>query len=337
MKINLYMLTAERDNLKNIMRSFQEGILKYYSTSLINKDLTHDNYQDCIKELKKKHKVEVNCVYNEKYRDCDIAIQFGGVKDRNTVHHNLKRDIKEKAEKIVILETPILGRKINNSHDYNYYRLAVDGFLFNEGVFNYHTSNKDNTRWNKLKSELGYKEFTGWKSNPNGNILLLTQLPGDSSLRHNDTFEWIKNTVSEIRNHTDRKIVIRLHPAMSNKGRHEFAGNLNEFIFSNPSNIEWSIGERSLQQDLNDAKVTVSYTSGSAIDAVLHGVPSIAIDEGSFIWPISSHKLTEIENPFLADLKTVNQWLWNISYNQWGVGELESEAAWKYVLETIKE
>lgn len=326
MRINIFMLSAENDNLKNVLRKVHRGIISYYAEELLSVQLNDNNYMQTQRMLKTKD-IWVGHVYAEKFKDCDVAIQFGSAKARDSLHHIVKTDIKEKAENILYIETPLLGRTINNKHDYNYYRIGFNGFLNGDAEFNNESSSPD--RWNHLKTAFGYKDFTEWKDHTQGAILLLAQLPGDASLRSQDMAEWITETIKKIREQTGRKIIVRLHPAMSAKGRSALIGELYETILSNMVNVEFSNNEK-LVQDLDRSGICISYTSGSSIDAVLHGVPCIACDEGNFVYPISSKDVADIDNPYLADKATVMQWLYDLSYCQWSLTEIQNGTAWKH-------
>lgn len=326
MRINIFMLSAENDNLKNVLRKMHRGILSYYSKELLSTKLNDANYVHTQRLLKTKD-IWVGHVYAEKFKDCNVAIQFGSAKARDSLHHVVKTDIKEKAENILYIETPLLGRTINNKHDYNYYRIGLNGFLNGDADFNNDSSPPD--RWNELKNTFGYKDFTEWKDHTSGAILLLAQLPGDASLRSQSMAEWIQETICKIRQQSDRKIIVRLHPAMSAKGKAALIGDMYEAILDNMNNVEFS-NNGTLVQDLNRSGICISYTSGSSIDAVLHGVPCIACDEGNFVYPISSKDVDDFTNPYLADKDTVMQWLYDLSYCQWSLAEIQDGTAWKH-------
>ena len=87
-----------------------------------------------------------------------------------------------------------------------------------------------------------------------------------------------------------------------------------------------------IQEDLNDCWCTVTYTSGSAVDSVLHGVPNIALGTGNMARPVSGHSLSEIENPYKGD-KT--DWLNKIAHCQWSIKEFESGECWQHVRKSL--
>jgi len=76
----------------------------------------------------------------------------------------------------------------------------------------------------------------------------------------------------------------------------------------------------------------VSYTSGSAVDAVLAGVPNISCDPGNMTWPISSHSLNMIEIPYTGPTQ---QWEQQISHCQFNVEELRNGVCWNHIKQTL--
>lgn len=327
MRVNIFMMSAFNDAQRSVLRAFKDGVLAFYSHELLGKALTNESYIE-IERLLKREDIWVDSLYANKFKECNFAIQFGSVKAREALHHIIKQDIKDKAENIIFLETPLIGRTINSKDQHEFFRIGLNGFLNGEGYFN--NKNCPPDRWIRFKDLYGYKDFNGWKDHRQGAILLLVQLPGDASLRGQDMAEWVTETVLKIREQTDREIIIRLHPAMGDKGKTAFIGELSSLILSNVKNITWSNKVTSLENDFKKSGICISYTSGSAIDAVMNGVPCITTDEGNFVWPIASRSVDDLNDPYLADKETVQQWLYDLSYCQWNVEEIKNGTVWKH-------
>ena len=73
----------------------------------------------------------------------------------------------------------------------------------------------------------------------------------------------------------------------------------------------------------------MSYTSGSSIDSILAGIPVIPCSEYNFLWPISSHSLTDIENPKCGERE---QLLYDLAYAQWSVEEIRQGKPWHHLI-----
>lgn len=327
MKITVSITSGANNTERNILRSFYDGLEKY----LFKRYEVFDH-----RPLKKYHGYDLRLSYEPEIQKCDIGVQFGTVKDRTNEHHITRQSVRKHSKVVVYIETPLLGRKIVKQSDHDYYRIGVDGFLNNDGIF-YSESNLDLDRLAKIRQHVDVPEFPGWKDHSKGYILILCQLPGDASLRGQKHSEWLIDTVTGLRKLTDRPIVVRLHPSMSDKGRAEFFGELHPLILDNLPKITWKYGFDPLSEELEGAGVCVSYTSGSSIDAVLQGVPVIAMDEGNLAYPISSHRLTKIHNPMLALKDDIDAWLNKLANSQWSDEEILDGTAMEKVFPIIEQ
>ena len=81
----------------------------------------------------------------------------------------------------------------------------------------------------------------------------------------------------------------------------------------------------------------LTYSSGSAIDSIIYGIPTITIDEGNFAYPICSKTIDSIEDPILADKGTVMQWMSNLAYCQWNRKEMANGKAFNHLFKVLKE
>lgn len=312
MKIIVSITSGSNNTERNILRAFYDGLEKY----LFDRCEVFDH-----RPLKKYHGYDLRLNYDPEIEKCEVGIQFGTVKDRSNEHHITRQSVRKHSRVVVYIETPLLGRKIVKQSNHDYYRIGVNGFLNNDGIF-YDEGNIDQERINKIRNDVEVPEFPGWKDHTKGYILILCQLPGDASLRGQKHSEWLVDTVISLRRITQRPIVIRLHPSMSDKGRAEFFGDLHPLILENVPDIIWKYGMDPLSEDLARAGVCVSYTSGSSIDSVLQGVPVIAMDEGNLAYPISSHRLTHINKPKLASKDAIDSWLNKLANSQWTEEEM---------------
>jgi len=329
MKVLVSIASGSNNTERNILRSFYDGIEKYFLQSFKT---------DSMKVLKKEHSIDLRLSYDPEIEKCDVAVQFGTVKDRSAEHHVTKQSIKRNSKVQVYVETPLLGRLINKKNDYSFYRVGVNGFLYNDGIF-YQEETLDKNRLQTLKSSgLHIKDFTGWKNHNHGGILLLLQLPGDASLRGQRLSEWFIETVDSIRKISTREIIVRFHPAMSDKGRAEFFSEISDLFFKNYSNITWSNGiDFSLDQDFERSGVCVSYTSGSCIDAILFGLPVIAMDEGNLAYPISSRRIEDLLNPKMVSSKEIQSWATFLANSQWNEQEMLNGVVWSKIYPIVLE
>ena len=261
----------------------------------------------------------------------DCAVIFGSYKKkRGRPQHQGKGKIIESGITYVQLETQLIGRPIDTAI-HNEFRVGVNGFLWDDAKWGFEHIEDDRSK--KVFERNGYDPDVPWKQDGEY-ILLCMQKVGDASLRDADVFEWTENTVNDIRKHTDRKIIIRPHPLYRKSSLHN---TLKEKVL-NESNTHWQEtdllkdGFVSIQEQLQKAWCTVTYTSGSGIDAVINGIPNIACDTGSMVYDVSSKDIAEVENPYRGEKK---EWTNRIAHCQWSIDEFESGECWKHVSKSI--
>lgn len=311
MKIKTFIQTAKDFQEQQILMKFTEGILQHANKNSLEYDVNYD--------------------LNESYSACDIAIMFGSWKFREKGHHVLRSDIVSNSKTFICIETPLLNRHVYENN--TYHRIGINGFLNNQGIFlnpgNYHNP----TRLEKIGVN-----WQGWKFDKNGHIVVLLQLPGDASLRGTNIYHWATNIIESIRNYTDKKIVIRPHPLAPLRTGEEFY----DFFFTlhkkNINNIEFvNSKEVTLEENLKGAYCSVSYSSGSAVDSLLFGIPMLTADPGNFCFDISSHYPEDINNIKIPTDSEVSNLLVSLAYSQWSLDEMKEGEAWKHILPQVEE
>jgi hypothetical protein len=262
------------------------------------------------------------------YSDCDVAVFLGSWKDRDRLHHQTRSSIANSAGTYVMIETPFLNRVMFEQSVQH--RIGINGFLNNSGKFNY-----GNHRGDRLE-KLGIK-WKGWRNNPKGHILLMLQLPGDASLRGLNMWQWGEFAVQKLQKHSNREIVIRTHPGHHPKSIDELHKFISEIVL-NYKNVRFSVGgkDNPISKDFEDAFCSVSYSSGSSIDSIISGIPTLTLDPANFAWDISSRYWEEIENIKKPSEVLVNSWLNNLAYSQWSVEEMQNGQAWGHLFPLIK-
>ena len=119
-----------------------------------------------------------------------------------------KGRIVESGMPYVQLETQLIGRPIHTPF-LSEFRVGVNGFLWDDAKWGFEHITHDRTK--KVFNRNGYDPDVAWKQDGEY-ILLCMQKVGDASLRGADVFAWTKDTVDQIRKHTNRKIIVRPHP-----------------------------------------------------------------------------------------------------------------------------
>jgi hypothetical protein len=145
-----------------------------------------------------------------------------------------------------------------------------------------------------------------WRTTGN-NILICSQ--HDKSLQWDGNprlSTWVENKILELREYTDRPIVIRPHP------RSAFAFDYNRFKVSKSVSTN-------LYSELKNSWAVVTCNSNPGVEAVIQGIPSL-VDSSSLAWPVSIQSAANIENPVLPNRE---QWLNDLSWTEWTIDEMQ--------------
>jgi len=87
-----------------------------------------------------------------------------------------------------------------------------------------------------------------------------------------------------------------------------------------------------IEKQLENVWCSVTYTSGTGVDAVLNGTPNIACDSGSMVYDVSSKNVSEVEDPCRGSREV---WANKIAHCQWSLEEFESGECWEHVSKSI--
>jgi hypothetical protein len=297
--------------------------------AVIEDTANYQQFREVLKSFAKGCGGDITNSGNTKGYDC--AVIFGSYKkERGKPAHQGKGKIIESGIPYIQLETQLIGRPISTAF-HTEFRVGVNGFLWDDAGWGFEHITTDRSK--KVFERNGYDPNINWKTNGDY-ILLCMQKVGDASLRGQDIFAWTEETVALLRSHTKRKIIVRPHPLYRKKSKQSICKNTVTKYF----NVHWQetdlekVGFIPIQEQLEKAWCTVTYTSGSGIDAVLQGVPNIACDSGSMVYDVSSKEISEVENPYTGD-KT--EWANKIAHCQWSIEEFESGECWEHVSKSI--
>ena len=300
MKVTVYGKSANHPRFEQTLMKFATGVL--------------DSGDDCFLS------------YDQEYHECDVAVIFGSWKDRDITHHNVKRNIVANAKQFIVLETPLIGRgPVKDVMDDNWYRIGIGGFLADTGTF-HDGNNHHHDRWDIIRKHFDIHLPT-YDLSKKDDIVVALQLPQDASLRGASIEKWCRDTCMAIRTQTDRRIIIRMPQLERNWDVEPLE------VARKLPNVEFQMGTAdNLIPTIRNARCTVTYTSGFAVDSLLNGTPTIAMNPGSFAYDIAPHVVDHIDNP---DCPSRDQWLYNLSYCQWHIDEIENGLPWRHLRELL--
>lgn len=148
-------------------------------------------------------------------------------------------------------------------------------------------------RWEATGTHL-----SAWHGNTSTIVLICDQHPGDSC-SPGDRRWW--REIDRQALEAGLRVVYRPHPLLSDSGM------------------------MSLADSLELVTACVTWSSTAAIEAVILGVPTVALDRGSMAWEVTSRSLAH------KYIGPRSQWAYNLAYRQWTRDELASGEAWDHI------
>ncbi len=179
-------------------------------------------------------------------------------------------------------------------------RYSLDGPFYDQAEYANKNSGPD--KWNLISQTLGLT-LKDWKFN-NRYILICMQRDGGFSMKNLNPMEWLKNKIQEIRQYSDRPIVIRPHPGKPQ--------DFSKFIGKNISVMNSS--EISLVDSLQGAHCAVFFNSSSAVAAICEGIPIFVDDKSCVAWDVANKTLKDLETPSFYPRE---QWIYDLAAAHW--------------------
>lgn len=246
--------------------------------------------------------------------------------------------IKER-KNIICAETPLIGRSLFNNHDSeSYYRIGIN-IVSSQQFTNFNLPK--NVSSDRLHSILENTKtnLKNWRSDGE-HIIYAMQVPGDSSLRGLDIFAAAQYDLIQIRQISNRPIIITLHPDLKKGWAQEnFKRNNQNFEkFTNVVDlVDAKLQLGGSEEALEGCWCTICYSSGFGFDSLAAGVPVITLSNNSFVAPLCSNSIYEIETPFIPNDCQKYSWLSRVAYCQWRLSEIKSGLFKKHIYSVYEE
>lgn len=133
--------------------------------------------------------------------------------------------------------------------------------------------------------------------------LIMGQVSGDASIKAVDIDAWYRQTREQLAAAGWSMVSFRAHPG----GKPWIERPLSR-----------RTGQSSLADDLAGAGLVVTYNSNSAVDAVIAGRPTVAMDRGSMAWEVTGRTVNDIVTPDRTE------WAARLAWKQWTIEEFQS-------------
>ena len=265
--------------------------------------------------------------------DCDVGLIQGWQhqQGKSGAHLQLRQrviDTQLRNKKRVCAADANLFLYANGSNKpHHYLRYSFDGVFPDTGV--YFDDNPDPRRWQQISKDTGIvlePQRTNGK-----NIVVCLQRNGGWSMGRISVVDWTVKTVEQIKQHTDRTIVLRPHPK-DNKAIKTYLPQLTQ-IFKNDSQVKISNQNTPLEIDLNKAWAVVNHNSSAIVGPIIQGYHAYITDaDKSQCAEVAHLGFENIESPQEFDRQS---WLERISMFHWKFTELEDGTAWRHMREYV--
>jgi hypothetical protein len=163
----------------------------------------------------------------------------------------------------------------------------------------------DPTRWRRLFA----RHMRAWRFGGEY-ILVMGQAPGDMSIQGVDFAAWARDVMQRLREQSHLPVYFRPHPVRT------FGPGVDPEPLMNGD----------LSDALSRAAAVVTWNSNSGVDAVLAGVPTVAVDAGSMAYAVAGHTLDRLNKR-----PSRSAWAHALAWRQWSLDEISAGAAWEMV------
>jgi len=293
--LNIYLATTGGSK-RDIMRAFGDGA--------------------------RKDGVEVCYVDGHDYRKSDYAMIFAHKSEGvDSPNHRFRQTVFDNHnDNIFFVDSNVLKT----------YEKDVRYFRFPQGSIHPHQANymldEDTSRNNQVMKDLNL-QIKPWRKDGKHICLFLNRGIGGFSTFGKPCYEWARETVQEIRKHSDRPILIRSHKhAGENAQLIKDKKNLH-YILDNYKDITHTqFGKTDIFDDLKNAWACVVHTSTSGAVAMLEGIPMFSTHEACFSHKWSAGNLSDIENPVLKDR---SYFITHYANAHWNLHEVRQGLLWR--------
>jgi len=126
---------------------------------------------------------------------------------------------------------------------------------------------------------------------------------------------WLMQTISEVRKHTDRPIIFRPHPR---RPLPHIEKEFKNVYRQDPQHVKNTYDD--FDMGFNNVWATISYSSNPGIHSIIEGVPAF-VSTHSLAYPVGNDIdfLHDIEQPVMPDR---TQWLNDYAHTEWTLDEI---------------
>jgi len=203
--------------------------------------------------------------------------------------------------------------------EHQWHRYSLNSVYPNDGV--YFFDKLDDSKWLTFGRWHGV-DLKPWRTEGN-HILILCQRPKGWNMMGNDQDQWLDKMISKIRKHSQRPIVVRMHPGDGTR-------------FKQIEKIQKRYGKavsisekENIRDELVNCWCAVGFNSTPNVVSVILGVP-VYLEDPRHSWAadIAFTDLSLIENPPTPDR---TQWVKRIANIHWSNDEVVQGKLWRAI------
>jgi hypothetical protein len=239
---------------------------------------------------------QLGIIHNSHDMSADVAVIWSMLWSGRMRHNQAVWQAFRAADKpVIVLEVGMLQR----GHTW---KMGVNG----TGSAAFYGNDLDLQRPSKLNLQL-----KPWRQSGDDIVIALQRDDSEQWVGLPPTEKWLKQTVYQLRQVTQRSIVIRSHP------RREVVV-LPGCVIDKPLHMPNSYDDFDFNRALKNAWAVINWNSGPGSQAIMSGVPAF-VGPCSLAAPVANLDLLQIENPNKPDR---NQWLVEVSHTEWTIDEI---------------
>ncbi len=212
-------------------------------------------------------------------------------------NQKIYQQAKKTGKPVLILEVGNLKRGLT-------WRISID----NINGFGYFGNDKDldSSRPEKLSLSL----FPPKKSRKSEILIACQHIQSLQWADQPGMESWAKHKISELRQYTDRPVIVRPHP------RSPFSLSIQGATLEKPVRIPNTYDDFNIDYEYHSV---INHNSGPAVQAAIRGIP-IVCDISSLAYPVSD-QIKNIESPILPDRE---DWFVRLCHTEWTIQEISS-------------
>ena len=273
--------------------------------------------------------VKVKYIDTHTYEKSDYAMVFAYKSEGvNSPNHNFRQEVVDKHDKnIFFVDSNVLK---SYESDVRYFRFPYKSVHPHEADY---MLDEDVSRNDQIIKDLKL-QIKPWRKDGKHICLFLNRGIGGFSTFGKPCYEWAKETIKNIRQHTDRPILIRSHRHAGNSPQLiEDLKNLDNIMLEHKDITHTRLGETSIYDDLKNAWACVVYTSTSGAVAMMEGIPMFSTHEACFSHKWSAGNLSDIEKPMLKDR---TYYITHYTNAHWNLDEIRQGCYWRKHVRTTQ-